>query len=147
MHTMCSREIFTKKCRQQQIFDADFRGAWHYNHVTFTPIDKNFMLYCRLIYMLSILCVRLTIKVKVGIPESFKVGWYPPKKTGSSHLKWVKFFKVKTTPFICLKYPRKKSAKPTFLTFRNHHSMDYVQESQGLLIYTLLIISMKNNAK
>ena len=45
------------------------------------------MLYCRLIYMLSILCVILTIKVKVGIPESFKVGWYPPqKKTGSSHL-------------------------------------------------------------
>ena len=38
--------------------------------------------------MLSILCVRLTIKVKVGIPESFKIGWYPPpqKKTGSSHL-------------------------------------------------------------
>ena len=23
----------------------------------------------------------------MGIPESFKVGWYPPKKTGSSHLK------------------------------------------------------------
>ena len=39
--------------------------------------------------MLSILCVRLTIKVKVGIPESFKVGWYPPKKTGSSHLKQI----------------------------------------------------------
>ena len=37
--------------------------------------------------MLSILCVRLTIQVKVGIPESFKVGWYAPKKTGSSHLK------------------------------------------------------------
>ena len=36
--------------------------------------------------MLSILCVRLTIKVKVGIPESFKVGWYPEEKTGSSHL-------------------------------------------------------------
>ena len=32
--------------------------------------------------MLSILCVRLTLKVKVGIPESFKVGWYPPKKLG-----------------------------------------------------------------
>ena len=87
MRTMCSREIFTKKCRQQQIFDSDLKGAWHYNHVTFTPIAKNFMLYCRLIYMLSILCVRLTIKVKVGIPESFNVGWYPPKKTGSSHLK------------------------------------------------------------
>ena len=38
--------------------------------------------------MLSILCVRLTIKAKVGIPESFKVGWYPPKKTGSSHLNY-----------------------------------------------------------
>ena len=86
MRTMCSREIFTKKCRQQQIFDSDLKGAWHYNHVTFTPIAKNFTLYCRLIYMLSILCVRLTIKVKVGIPESFKVGWYPTKKTGSSHL-------------------------------------------------------------
>ena len=53
---------------------------------TFTPIAKNFMLYCRLIYTLSILCVRLTIKVKVGIPDSLKVGWYLPKKTGSSHL-------------------------------------------------------------
>ena len=84
---MCSREIFTKKCLQQQIFDSDLKGAWRYNHVTFTPIAKYFMLYCRLIYMLSILCVRLTIKVKVGIPESFKVGGYPPKKTGSSHLK------------------------------------------------------------
>ena len=80
MRTMCSREIFTKKCQQQQIFDPDLKGAWHCNHVTFTPIAKNFMLYCRLIYMLSILCVRLTIKVKVRIPESFKVGWYPPKK-------------------------------------------------------------------
>ena len=78
MRAMCSREIFTKKCLQQQIFDSDLKGAWHYNHVTFTPIAKNFMLYCRLIYMLSILCVRLTIKVKVEIPESFKVGWYPP---------------------------------------------------------------------
>ena len=87
MRTMCSREIFTKKCWQQQILDSDLKGAWHYNHVTFTPIAKNFMLYCRLIYMLSILCVILTIKVKVGIPESFKVGWYPLRKTGSSHLK------------------------------------------------------------
>ena len=87
MRAMCSREIFTKKCLQQQIFDSDLKGAWHYNHVTFTPIAKYFMLYCRLIYMLSILCVRLTIKVKVGIPENFKVGGYPPKKTGSSHLK------------------------------------------------------------
>ena len=87
MRTICSREIFTKKCLQQQIFDSDLKGAWHYNHVTFTPIAKNFMLYCRLIYMLSILCVRLTINVKVGLPESFKVGWYPPQKTGSSHLK------------------------------------------------------------
>ena len=33
------------------------------------------------------LYVALTIKVKVGIPESFKVGWYPHKITGSSHLK------------------------------------------------------------
>ena len=32
--------------------------------------------------MLSILSVILTIKVKVGIPESFKVGWYPLKKLG-----------------------------------------------------------------
>ena len=86
MRTICSREIFTKKCRQQQIFDSDLKGAWHYNHVTFTPIAKHFMLYCRLIYMLSMLYVRLTIKVKLGILQSFKVGWYPHKIT-RSHLK------------------------------------------------------------
>ncbi|CAH3171663.1 unnamed protein product [Porites lobata] len=60
--------------------------AWHYNHVTSTPIAKHFMPYCRLIYMLSMLYVRLMIKVKVKIPESFKVGWCPHKITGSSHL-------------------------------------------------------------
>ena len=49
------------------------------------------MLYCRLIYMLSILCVRLTIKVKVGIPENFKVGWYPPKKLGRVTLKSINY--------------------------------------------------------
>ena len=87
MRTMCSREISTKKSRQQQNFDSDLKGAWHYNHVTFTPIAKFFLLYCRLIYMLFILCVTLTIKVKVGISESFKVGWYRQKITGSSHLK------------------------------------------------------------
>ena len=37
--------------------------------------------------LLSMLYVRLTIKVKVGIPESFKVGWYLHKIIGSSHLK------------------------------------------------------------
>ena len=68
------------RAEQQQIFDSDLKGAWHNNHVTFTPIAHNFMLYCRLIYMLFILCVRLTIKVKVRIPESFKVRWYPPQK-------------------------------------------------------------------
>ena len=110
MRTMCSRDIFTKKCRQQQIFDSDLRGAWHYNHATFTPIAKNFMLYCRLIYMLSILCVRLTMKVKVGIPESFKVGWYPP---------WVIFI-ILFTRLLCdnsnsLTYePRKEEKSNTF---------------------------------
>ena len=74
---------------------ADFR--MHYNHMTFTPIAETFMLYCtiivyckniyiyiycRLIYVLSMLYVRLAIKVKVGILESFKVGWYPHKITG-----------------------------------------------------------------
>ena len=87
MRTICSREISTKKWQQQQIFDSDLKGAWHYNHVTFTPIAKNFMLYCRLIYSLSILWVGLTIKVKVRIPESFKVGWYSPKKLGQVTLK------------------------------------------------------------
>ena len=87
MPTIYNQEIFMKKSRQQQNFDSDLKEAWHYNHVTFTLIAKNFMLYCRLIYMLSMLYVGLTIKVKVGIPESFKVGWYAHKITGSSHLK------------------------------------------------------------
>ena len=37
--------------------------------------------------MLSMLYVRLTIKAKVGIPESLKVGWYPHEITVLSHLK------------------------------------------------------------
>ena len=82
MRTICSQEIFTKKCRQQQNFDSDPREAWHYNHVTFTPINKNLIIYMQL----SMVYVRLTINVKVGIPESFKVGWYPYTITGSSHL-------------------------------------------------------------
>ena len=47
------------------------------------------MLYGRLIYMLSMLYVRLTIKVKLGIPESFKVGWYPHKITRSHRKEFV----------------------------------------------------------
>ena len=65
MCTIRSREICTKKCQQQQNFDSDPKGAWHYNHVTLTPIAKHFMLYCKLIHMLSMLYVRLTIKVRV----------------------------------------------------------------------------------
>ena len=84
MRTICSREIFTKKCRQQQNFDSDPKEAWHCNHVIFTPIAKNFMLCCRLIYTLSMLYVRLRIKLNEEIPESFKVGWYRHKITGSS---------------------------------------------------------------
>ena len=49
------------------------------------------MLYYRLIYILSMLYVRLTIKVKVRIQKSFKVGWYPHKITGSSHLKKMRY--------------------------------------------------------
>ena len=130
MRTMCSREISTKKCRQQQIFDSNLKGAWHYNHVTSTPIAKNCMLYCRLIYMLSILCVRHMIKVKVGIPESFKVGWYPPKKLGRVTLTggWKTWKKYILQPprqkknnscmaaprkknHVCMVQPRKKSYK------------------------------------
>ena len=37
-----------------------------YNHVTFTPIAKDFMLYCRLIYMLSMPCVQTYDQSKGG---------------------------------------------------------------------------------
>ena len=79
MRTICSREIFMKKCRQQQIFDSDLKGAWHYNHMTFTPIAKNFVLYCRLVYILSILCVRLT-KSKGGDTRELQSRMVPPQK-------------------------------------------------------------------
>ena len=41
--------------------------------------------------MLSIPYVRLTIKVKVGILESFKVGWHPHKITKSNNLYLITF--------------------------------------------------------
>ena len=47
-----------KKCWQQQNFDSDPKEAWQYNHVTLTPIATNFMLYCRLIYVLFMPYVR-----------------------------------------------------------------------------------------
>ena len=118
----------------QQIFDSDLKGAWHYNHVTFTPIAKNFMLYCRLIYMLSILCVRLTIKVKMGIPESFKVRWYPPKKLGRVTLKhsvacqqafgWAYPFSF---PFLAIFFPKQRPCSQA------KHSVDFL--SLLVLIY------------
>ena len=51
------------------------------------------------------LYVRLMIKVKVGIPESFKVGLYPHKITGPSHLKCNIINKNNNS---CFKVPGKK---------------------------------------
>ena len=83
MRTVRSREIFTKNAGNSRFSTQTSKGRLIIIiYFDIYSIAKNFMLYCRLIYMLSILCVRLTIKVKVGIPESFKVGWYPPKKLG-----------------------------------------------------------------
>ena len=38
-------------------------------------------------------------KSKGGIPESFKVGWYLPQKTGSSHLKRLEL--LSAAPLLC----------------------------------------------
>ena len=133
MRTMCSQEIFTKKGRQQQIFDLDLKGAWPYSQVIFAPIAQNFMLYyCGLIYMLSILCVRLTIKVKVGIPESFKVGWYSPppkKKTGSSHLKNIRdFLDCDFCSFVCIEH---QQYQVTFISYKTAHKLFPVDPTRG----------------
>ena len=80
MRAMCSREILTKKSRQQQNFDSDLKGAWHYNHVTFSPIAKNFLLLCRLIYMLPILCVKSYDKSKGGDTRELQSRVVPPTK-------------------------------------------------------------------
>ena len=90
---MSSREILRKKAGNSRISTQTSKGrgtitTWR---LLRSPI---FLLYCTLIYMLSILCVTLTIKVKVGIPESLKVGWYRQKITGSSHLKFLIFEKM-----------------------------------------------------
>ena len=89
MHTMCSGEIFTKKCQQQQIFDSDLQGAWHYNHVTFTPIAKNFVILYIDLYVIHSMCQTYD-KIKDGYTrelQSRMVPSPPKKKTGSSHLK------------------------------------------------------------
>ena len=70
--------------------------------------------------MLSILCVRLT-KVKVGIPESFKEGWYPPKKTGSSHLKLI----ADTSVYMCHK--NMKSMSFFFYSFLKVFAEKYIK--------------------
>ena len=81
--------------------------------------------------MLSILCVRLTIKVKVGIPESFKVGWYPPKKTGSSHLNQIHDHLVRNNlyPVAQSAYRRNHSTDTTLLKVMNgRYSVEYHDE-------------------
>ena len=78
MSTMCSREILTKKSRQQQNFDSDLNGAWHYNHVTFTPIAKFFWLYCRLIYVIHSVCYTYS-KSKGGDARELQSRVVPPK--------------------------------------------------------------------
>ena len=50
---MLPRDVH-EKCWEQQNFDSDPKEACHYNHVTFTPIAKNLMLQCKLIYMLDL---------------------------------------------------------------------------------------------
>ena len=83
---MRSREIFTKKCRQQQIFDLDLKGAWHYNHVTFTPIAKNFVILQIDLYVIHSMCYTYD-KSKGGDTRELQSRMVPPqKKTGSSHL-------------------------------------------------------------
>ena len=69
--------------------------------------------------MLSMLYVRLTIKLKVGIPESVKVGWYPHKIIGSSHLNTTRSNRNCFNPPLCFaiekvlngERPEKKEAR------------------------------------
>ena len=107
--------------------------------------------------MLSILCLRLTIKVKVGIPESLNVGWYPPKKTGSSHLKLplpAKCFSYclgsQGKTLACLYFcNRLRTAKPNVtLLLSNHdrsnHDRRIMSENPGIYIaMTSAVIAIK----
>ena len=86
MRTICSQEMFTKKCWQQQNLNSDPKEVWHYyNHATFTPTAKNFMLYCRLIYIHAI-CWTYD-QSKGGDTRELQSRMVPHKITGSSHLK------------------------------------------------------------
>ena len=80
MRTMCSREIFKKKCRQQQIFDSDLKGAWHYNHVTFTPIAKKFYVILQIdLYVIHSMCQTYD-KSKGGDTRELQSRMVPPPK-------------------------------------------------------------------
>ena len=85
------------------------------------------MLYCRLIYMLSTLYVRLTIKVKGGggIPESFKVGWYPHKITGSSHLKPLDL-RTGVVSYLWALWKYLQKADPCQLVIKHHLSIYFI---------------------
>ena len=81
--------------------------------------------------MLFILFVRLTIKVKVGIPESFKVGWYPPKKLGRVTLSLEAFSSlVLIGPILNEKQPFKHSK----IYYKKYIDVRTVWQSKHLLI-------------
>ena len=68
--------------------------------------------------MLSILRVRLTIKVKVGIPESFKIGWYtPPPKKKKKKLGRVTLMKVLFCSNVCANRLSRMGGMSKFLIF------------------------------
>ena len=92
--TICSREIFTKKCRQQQNFDSDPKEAWHYNHVIFTWSTK---ISCYDVdWSIRYQCYTLDLRSKGGDTRElqsmmvpWKNNWVEPPKVGqkSSFLK------------------------------------------------------------
>ena len=77
--------------------------------------------------MLSILCVKLTIKVKVGMPESFKVGW----STGSSHLKFLDFPGFYDLYEPC--YQQKQNIPPFSLSARSVHGLLKTLQNSNIL--------------
>ena len=79
-----------------------------------------FLNHCRLIYMLSTLYVGLTIKVKVGIPGSFKVGWHPTKKLGRQNTK---------TPKLSLSYSKRVERQYNFLELIRLDHISHVSTS------------------
>ena len=120
MRTMCSRDIFTKKCWQQQIFDSDLKGAWQPRDI-YSDRQKFYVILYIDLYVVHSMCQTYD-KSKGGDTRELQSRLVPPKKklgrvTLNNRNEGIAYSNCKN--YSKLPFSTKKTFKNRL--FKNHH--------------------------